>query len=697
MKFSPSRVLTCLFLTSLIFSSLPAFGQAPAAGIEAPGIEAAADEQDDPAVARVARLSFVDGEVSFLRAQVTEWADAIENLPLLAGDQIYTGAGARAEVQLGRGAYLRLSEKTALTISDLSENSAQFEITEGIAVVRLDKSLSSLSRFEVDTPNSALLLERDGIYRINVRGDEDSEVIVRRGAAEVTTVDGTFKLREGNRLSVDTSETGKLEIVADTSLDDWDRWSYDRDNAIDTSIASASPDYVNQYESTYDSFYGASELSNYGTWTSVSSYGHCWVPRVGSGWAPYRDGQWLWVPAIGWTWLSNEPWGWAPYHYGRWVYAGRLGWVWSPGFRSNYYYGHSYYRWRPALVSFFYCPTPRGNYVGWYPLAPGERWRRADHNRRDRDRAHLQYPGVRDGARRPDDSRAWRRPDRADGVTLQPVSGFARGDKNRVRPTAPTRDFDIFLRDRARPGLPEVPASDLAAAPGWRNGQALDKRPDIAKPSEKVLRRPVVTRSRPSNPTVGSSAPRERHVLTPRKPIEVTESFRRDRTRGQLDTGQGQNFNQPRTGGVEKRPDPRVRPTRPPAPEAGGENASSNERVKNEAGGGSETRNRPRNKPEPEGRRQKDSDERTDTNRAPRPSAPERHKERDDRPRPDSDTSSRPRPERNSPKENNEPRRERPPAPPSAERNHGRQEHKQERQERRPENADRGQGQRKKN
>ena len=691
MKVSLSKVLTYLFLTSLIFSSLPAFGQAPEASVEV-----ASDEQDDPAVARVARLSFVDGEVSFLRAQVTEWADAVENLPLLAGDQIYTGAGARAEVQLGRGAYLRLSEKTALTIADLSENSAQFVITEGVAVIRLDKSLSSLSRFEVDTPNSALLLERDGIYRINVRGDEDSEVIVRRGSAEVTTIDGTFKLREGNRLSVDTSSDGKLEIVADNSLDDWDRWSYDRDNSIDTSIASATPDYVDQYESTYDSFYGASELSSYGTWTSVSSYGHCWVPRVGSGWAPYRDGQWLWVPAIGWTWVSNEPWGWAPYHYGRWIHAGSLGWVWSPGFRSNYYYGHSYYRWRPALVSFFYCPTPRGNYVGWYPLAPGERWRRADHNRRDRDRSHLQYPGVRDGARRPDDSRAWRRPDRANGVTLQPASGFARADKNRVRPTAPTRDFDIFIRDGARPGLPDVPASDLAAAPAWRNGQELNKRPDIARPSEKVLRRRVVTRSRPTNPTIGSSAPRERQVLTPRKPIEVSESFRRDRNRGQVDTGQGQSFNQPRTDGAEKRSEPRVRPTRPPAPDASGENASPSERGKSEAGAGGETRTRPRNNPESEGRRREDSSERPDADRAPLPPAPERRKEREDRPRPDSDTSSRPRPERDSPKNDSEPRRERPPAPaPSADRTPSRQEPKQERQERRQENADRGQ--RKKN
>ncbi|HVF89135.1 MAG TPA: DUF6600 domain-containing protein, partial [Blastocatellia bacterium] len=631
MKAPLTKLLTVLFLASSIFSSLPAFGQAAGADVNI-----TSEGQDDPAVARVARLSFVDGDVSFLRAQVTEWADAVENLPLLAGDQIYTGAGARAEVQLGRGAYLRLSEKTALTISELSESSAQFEITEGIAVIRLDKLSSAFGRFEVDTPNAALLLERDGLYRVNVTGDQESEVIVRRGSAEVTTIDGTFKLREGNHLAVDTSASGGLEIAADNSLDDWDRWSYDRDSSIDSSLAAASPEYVGQYESTYNSFYGASELSNYGTWTNISSYGDCWVPRVGSGWAPYRDGQWLWVPSLGWTWLSSEPWGWAPYHYGRWIFSGGLGWVWAPGFRSHYSYGPSYYSWRPALVSFFYCPTPRGHYVGWYPLRPGERWRRADFNRRGGDHSHLQYPRPRDGSGRPDDSPAWRRPDRSNGVTLQPVSGFARADKNRVRPAAPTGDLEEFVRNGARPGLPEVPASDLAAAPAWRKGQDLSSRPHIVRPSLDILKRPVVTRSRPVDPTVGSSAPRERRFLTPRRPLEVTETFRRSRDRGAAEGGQ---VVLPPTGGGEKRSDSRARPTRPPAPDGQGVDAPSNERGRERGksdAGESDTRSRPRFNLERVGGGQRASKERPDGNREPRPPAAEPRREREERRRPDS-------------------------------------------------------------
>lgn len=116
------------------------------------------EPEDDAPVQRVMRLSFVQGDVSFLRAGVKEWASAVENLPLLAGDQIYAGRGGRAELQLGRGNYIRVSENTALTIAELSDTESQFEITEGIAIIRLERLQAAFGRFEVDTPNAALVL-----------------------------------------------------------------------------------------------------------------------------------------------------------------------------------------------------------------------------------------------------------------------------------------------------------------------------------------------------------------------------------------------------------------------------------------------------------------------------------------------------------------------------------------------------------
>jgi uncharacterized protein DUF6600/FecR-like protein len=568
-------LLTLILLLSIFAAPITTLGQEIQNESDQ---NATTDEpEDDSPVQRVARLSFVQGDVSFLRAGVKEWASAVENLPLLAGDQIYAGRAARAEVQLGRGNYIRLSENTALTITELSDSESQFEITEGIAIIRIERLQTAFGRFEVDTPNAALTLQQDGLYRVNVRGDEDSEVIVRQGAAEVSTLDGSFKVREGHKLLVDTSAKGRLEIALDDSRDDWDQWSYDRDVAIDRTSSSLSPDYVNSYETDYSDFYGASDLSSYGSWTNDSSYGYCWRPRVDYGWVPYRDGQWLWLPNVGWSWLSNEPWGWAPYHYGRWAFSNTLGWVWIPGFSGPRYprYNRSYYRWRPALVFFFDFSTSRDRYVGWYPLAPGERWRNL--NRRGVDHSHLQYPIARDGWRRPDngrsdngrDGRAGIRPPRdARGVSLIPVDGFTRPDRARVRPVAPDKDLRDWIGKGARPGLPEITPTPIASAPSLREGS--DSRRRIAIPANEIINRPVVTRNRPKDAQIGISAPRERRLILPRNPaVSLDPSEPKER---------GNSRNEDRSNGrsEDRRPKPPA-----VAPREGQDQDDSNRAVRN--------------------------------------------------------------------------------------------------------------------
>ena len=496
------KILTALLLLATLITS----GLAQSPSFEEDDSQ---DVDDSAPVARVARLSFVEGDVSFLRAGVTEWAPVVENLPLLAGDQIYTGNGSRAEIQLARGNYIRLPENSELTISVLSESGAQFELTDGVAIIRVERLSNTFRRFEVDTPNTAVVLQRDGLYRVEVRGEKNSALIVSRGEAEVSTDEGTFRVREGHRVSVDTATGGRLELAADAAGDSWDQWSHDRDITIARTGADISPDYVSNYETTYNDFYGASDLSSYGTWTNYSSYGQCWIPRVGADWAPYRFGQWLWIPAAGWTWLASEPWGWAPYHYGRWAFLSGLGWAWIPGFGSAYRgYGYRDYHWRPARVYFFNSPTPRGNYIGWYPLAPGQRWRR--HRADDR----AQHPFPRDDRRRFDDRD---KPRLHPGMSILPADGFARGNRSGLRPLAPGRELSEFISKGARAGLPEMKVLPVSAAPELSEGDRRKAR-RLAVPSTEIIKRSVVTR----NETTDSSAPfvgqRERRIIVPRNP-----------------------------------------------------------------------------------------------------------------------------------------------------------------------------------
>jgi hypothetical protein len=199
--------------------------------------------------------------------------------------------------------------------------------------------------------------------------------------------------------------------------------------------------------------------------------------------------------------------------------------------RYDNYRWRAYYRWRPALVGFFDAPSPRGHYVGWYPLAPGQRWRRPDWQRRDGDHSHLQYPTARDSWQRPGRSTFILPPHDGRGVTLLPLDGFNRSDRSRVRPVAPDADLSNWIKRGARPGLPEIKPAPVAIAPVTRD----ERRNHIAIPSNEIIHRPVVTRNRPSDSQATVNPPRERRLITPRAPVMSSDEPARREKKGRTD------------------------------------------------------------------------------------------------------------------------------------------------------------------
>src|SRR5258708_31869075 len=104
-----------------------------AAIVSATGREGATGQGNSAAEnppARVARLSFIKGSVSFLRASVQQWSDAALNYPVTTGDRIYTDKGARTELQVGNFT-VRLSEHTDLTVTNLNDQILQLGLQEG--------------------------------------------------------------------------------------------------------------------------------------------------------------------------------------------------------------------------------------------------------------------------------------------------------------------------------------------------------------------------------------------------------------------------------------------------------------------------------------------------------------------------------------------------------------------------------------
>ncbi len=334
--------------------SLMLFTALLVAGVSAP---AAAGEPP----ARIGRVSYLDGSVSFRAGSDEDWLAAPLNYPVTTGDDFWTASDARAEVHVGSSA-VRLASQTLVDLVEVSDHRTLIRLAQGSLYLRL-RPLESGDTYEVDTPQGTLSLGEAGHYRVDVTPDgARSTLTVRDGDAEVITGGGTrVSVRPGQ--SVALTGPSSATVVSLASVDDWERWCDERDQAEDGSMSLRylSPVYV-----------GFEALDDFGTWEIDADFGPVWVPTVAASWAPYRMGHWSWEDSWGWTWIDEEPWGFAPFHYGRWTFL-RNRWAWVPGeiVAAPVY--------APALVAFvggsgfdLSLSLGAGGAVGWFPLAPGE-------------------------------------------------------------------------------------------------------------------------------------------------------------------------------------------------------------------------------------------------------------------------------------------------------------------------------------
>jgi hypothetical protein len=332
---------------------------------------AAADDDDPPS--RVARLSYVSGNVSFEPAGTEDWVSAVLNRPITTGDKVWSDNGGRAELHMGSAA-IRLSSNTGFSFLNLDDRTTQIRITEGVINVRV-RRLDQDENFEIDTPNLAFSILREGNYKIDVNEAGDSTIVtVRNGEGEVTGGGSAFTIHSGEAGTFAGIDQLDADIQGFRNYsDDFDRFCNDRDRRADRSISSR---YVSSDVIGYE------DLDDNGGWRQVPEYGTVWFPHTTIvGWAPYRYGHWAWISPWGWTWVDDAPWGFAPFHYGRWVtVSGVWGWVPCP---PRAVVGVAYVRpvYAPALVAWVGGPHfsvgigiggGGGAGVAWFPLGPRE-------------------------------------------------------------------------------------------------------------------------------------------------------------------------------------------------------------------------------------------------------------------------------------------------------------------------------------
>ncbi len=315
----------------------------------APREEAATQGKEAPV--RMARICYLNGTVRWRINADADWSSASLNLPLRQGAQIWIERKGRAELQFDDGSVLRLGSAALATLqvmySDTEGTFTEIKLQEGLASLRLRHNKAV---YQIDTPFASL--KAKGPAKIRTGVSASVEFAVRDGEATVEGGQGSQTIRTGDYLRL-SSAMSNYKLYSSPGKDTWDYWNEDRDRAMDDGALLS-----NQYVPA-NVTYMSTEMDQYGTWESDSTYGHVWHPRVAASWRPYSDGQWVWVEPFGWTWVSNEPWGWTPYHYGTWVHR-PYGWAWCPGAR--------YQPWCPAPVHFCHYRDT----VVWAPISPDE-------------------------------------------------------------------------------------------------------------------------------------------------------------------------------------------------------------------------------------------------------------------------------------------------------------------------------------
>jgi len=249
----------------------------------------APDNEQADSPSRVARLSFMHGDVSFVPAGENDWVQAQLNRPMVTGDKLWTDGGSRATLEIG-AASIRMDQDTNFDFLNLDDNTAQMELTQGALNLRV-RRLYDGQTYEVDTPTLAFVASRVGEFRINVQPNGQSTIVtVLSGGGDVYGEGGSrFRVEEGQSVTFNDAQLQDYVVADLPQPDAFDDFCHQRDRRM---TASTSRRYVSEEVIGYE------DLDDYGSWDDAPEYGHVWYPTtVAVGWSPYHYGHWGWVGA----------------------------------------------------------------------------------------------------------------------------------------------------------------------------------------------------------------------------------------------------------------------------------------------------------------------------------------------------------------------------------------------------------------
>src|SRR5687767_12664582 len=218
---STKRVRWAVLLITVLFSGTGVF----------------ASETDDyiPEVTdRVARISFIRGDVQIRRADTQDWEVAVLNLPIVEGDELATDGNGRFEIQFNNHTHLRVAENSQIKIVGLKDEGIAISVPLGTVSLHA-LEFDGGSFFEIDAPRTTVSIQKAGIYRVEAGVPDSLEVFVSAtdgGEARVYSSDAGFTIKNGRRATVFVAgnRSGEWDMAdASQFIDEFDKWTFERD------------------------------------------------------------------------------------------------------------------------------------------------------------------------------------------------------------------------------------------------------------------------------------------------------------------------------------------------------------------------------------------------------------------------------------------------------------------------------------
>lgn len=183
--------------------------------------------------AKAGGVNFVAGDVTVKRQGAANGQTLMASDDLQNGDVVNTGANGRVEVLLSPGSYFRAAENSEFELIDSSLDSLRLRLVKGSGVVEAAGADGARMFLEIVTPETRIVIDRKGLYRINRLPGVATELLVRKGQAMAgSNSSSAVKVKDGQKITVNSRGEVATTKFDKKEADTFDQWSERRSDEL---------------------------------------------------------------------------------------------------------------------------------------------------------------------------------------------------------------------------------------------------------------------------------------------------------------------------------------------------------------------------------------------------------------------------------------------------------------------------------